>query len=164
MQTITPYLLYEDVAAAIDWLGRAFGFQERLRFADEDGTVTHAELTLGDGAVYLGHPGPDYRSPKQVGTSSHLVHVYVDDVEAHHARAAEAGAPGLGKRRLTVAMPPGLLKAGAAVGRLLPPFGGAPDAIEMLDHGDNVGDAEPANETFGIHPIGLDEQIRRAVS
>jgi PhnB protein len=89
------------VAAAIDWLGRAFGFQERLRFADEDGTVTHAELTLGDGAVYLGHPGPDYRSPKQVGTSSHLVHVYVDDVEAHHALAVAARAPGLGELQET---------------------------------------------------------------
>ena len=70
----------------------------------------------------------------------------------------------LGKRRLTVAMPPGLLKAGAAVGRLLPPFRGAPDAIEMLDHGDNVGDPEPAIETFGVRPIGLDDQIRRAVA
>jgi NADH dehydrogenase len=70
----------------------------------------------------------------------------------------------LGKRRLTVGMPPGLLRAGAALGRVLPPFRGAPDAIEMLDHGDNVGDPEPANETFGIRPIGLDEQIRRAVS
>jgi uncharacterized protein YbjT (DUF2867 family) len=70
----------------------------------------------------------------------------------------------LGKRRLTVAMPPGLLRAGAAVGRLLPPFRGAPDAIEMLDHGDNVGDPQPAIETFGVRPIGLDDQIRRAVA
>ena len=70
----------------------------------------------------------------------------------------------LGKRRLTVAMPPGLLRAGAAVGRLLPPFRGASDAIEMLDHGDNVGDPEPAIETFGVRPIGLDDQIRRAVA
>jgi uncharacterized protein YbjT (DUF2867 family) len=70
----------------------------------------------------------------------------------------------LGKRRLTVAMPPGLLKATAAVGQLLPPFRGARDAIAMLDYGDNVGDPEPANETFDIRPIGLDEQIRRAVS
>ncbi len=92
VQTITPYLLYEDVAAAIDWLGRAFGFEERLRFADENGTVTHAELAFGDGALYLGHPGPDYRSPKRVGTSSHLVHVYVDDVDAHFEGAREAGA------------------------------------------------------------------------
>jgi uncharacterized protein YbjT (DUF2867 family) len=70
----------------------------------------------------------------------------------------------LGKRRLTLAMPPGLLKAAAAVGQLLPPFRGARDAIAMLDYGDNVGDPEPANETFDIRPIGLDEQIRRAVS
>ena len=92
MQTITPYLLYEDAAAAIDWLGRAFGFEERLRFTDDDGVVTHAELALGDGSLYLGHPGPDYRSPKQVGTSSHLVHVYVEDVDAHCARARASGA------------------------------------------------------------------------
>ncbi len=92
MQTITPYLLYEDAAAAIDWLGRAFGFEERLRFTDDDGVVTHAELALGDGSLYLGHPGPGYRSPKRIGTSSHLVHVYVGDVDAHCARARGAGA------------------------------------------------------------------------
>jgi PhnB protein len=97
MQTVTPYLLYEDVAAAIDWLSRAFGFEERLHFADDDGTVTHAEVALGDGVVYLGHPGAEYRSPKRVGTSSHLVHVYVKDVDAHHARAVEAGVPVLGE-------------------------------------------------------------------
>ena len=92
MQTITPYLLYEDAAAAIEWLGRAFGFEERLRLTDDEGKVTHAELALGEGTLYLGHPGPDYRSPKRVGASSHLVHVYVDDVDAHYARAVEAGA------------------------------------------------------------------------
>ena len=92
MQTITPYLLYEDAAAAIDWLSRAFGFEERLRLTDEAGVVTHAELALGDGALYLGHPGPDYRSPKRLGTSAHLVHVYVDDVDAHYERAKATGA------------------------------------------------------------------------
>lgn len=97
MQTVTPYLLYQDVAAAIEWLGRAFGFEERLRFADESGVVTHAELTLGDGEVFLGHPGPEFKSPKELGAFTHLVHVYVEDVDAHHARAVEAGAPILGE-------------------------------------------------------------------
>ncbi|HEU4449081.1 MAG TPA: NAD(P)H-binding protein [Gaiellaceae bacterium] len=68
----------------------------------------------------------------------------------------------LGKRRLAFVVPPALLKAGAAVGAVLPPFRGAPDAIAMLDEGDNVVDVQPAIETFGITPIGLDEQIRRA--
>lgn len=70
----------------------------------------------------------------------------------------------LGKRRLAVGIPTGLLKAGAAVGQLLPPVRGARSAVEMLDYGDNVGDVEPANRTFGVQPIGVDEQIRRAVA
>ena len=89
MQTVTPYVLYRDVAAAIEWLGRTFGFEEKLRFTDEDGTVTHAELTLGDGEVFLGHPGPDYRSPQELGAYTHLVHVYVADVDAHYGQAVK---------------------------------------------------------------------------
>lgn len=92
MQTITPYLLYEDVAAAVDWLAAAFGCEERLRFTGEDGIVTHAEVTISDGEIMLGHPGPDYRSPKQSGHFSHFTFVVVDDVEAHFARAKEGGA------------------------------------------------------------------------
>jgi PhnB protein len=97
VQTVTPYVLYQDVAAAIDWLDRAFGFEERLRYTDESGTVTHAELSIGDGEVFLGHPGPDYRNPKELGAFTDLVHVYVEDVDAHHSRAVEAGAPILTK-------------------------------------------------------------------
>jgi PhnB protein len=89
---IVPYLLYEDVPGALDWLTRAFGFTERLRFAGSDGVVSHAEITLGDGLVMLGFPGPDYRNPKQLGNATQLVHVYVDDVEAHFARAKGEGA------------------------------------------------------------------------
>jgi PhnB protein len=89
---ITPYLLYEDVAGALDWLGRAFGFQERMRFADKGGTVTHAEMTFADGVIMLGFPGPDYRSPKRLGEDTQLVHVYVDDVDEHFAQAKGLGA------------------------------------------------------------------------
>ena len=31
MPRITPYLLYEDVAGALDWLTKAFCFRERMR-------------------------------------------------------------------------------------------------------------------------------------
>ncbi len=70
----------------------------------------------------------------------------------------------LGKRRLTFQMPPGLLKAGAAIGQVLPPFHGARAAVEMLDFGDNVGDIGPVTEAYGVQPIGVKEQIRRAIS
>ena len=70
----------------------------------------------------------------------------------------------LGKRRLAFQMPPGLLKAGATVGQILPPFRGARSAVEMLDLGDNVGDIRPMTEAYDVRPIGVKEQIRRAVS
>lgn len=92
MSRATPYLLYEDVGAALDWLSRAFGFRECLRFQGEDGAVTHAEMELDGGEVMLGWPGPDYRNPRRLGQTTQLVHVYVEDVDAHFERAREAGA------------------------------------------------------------------------
>jgi uncharacterized glyoxalase superfamily protein PhnB len=91
-QTITPYLLYEDVAAALAWLNRAFGFEETLRFTDPGGNVSHAEAWLGDSAVYLGDPGGEYRNPKRLGEATVGVYVLVDDVDAHYEGANAAGA------------------------------------------------------------------------
>jgi uncharacterized glyoxalase superfamily protein PhnB len=92
-QTVTPYLLYEDVAGALDWLSEAFGFRETVRFQGEAGYVNHAELDVGDGSsIYLGDPGDDYRNPKRLGASTCSVYVYVPDVDTHHTRASEAGA------------------------------------------------------------------------
>ncbi len=89
---ITPYLLYEDLGPAIDWLITAFGFRERMRMPGPDGNVGHAELELEDGVVMLGHPGPDYRSPHRHGHVCVMVYVYVEDVEQHYATAKGAGA------------------------------------------------------------------------
>jgi len=60
---VTPYLLYEDPAVALDWLARAFRFRERFRNTTEDGWIDHAEMEIGDGLLMLASPGPDYRSP-----------------------------------------------------------------------------------------------------
>jgi len=71
----------------------------------------------------------------------------------------------MGKRRPTFRMPVGVARAGAAVVAKLPtklPL--SPDALTMLEFADNVADPQPASETFGIQPIGLNEQIRRAVA
>jgi uncharacterized glyoxalase superfamily protein PhnB len=92
MLTITPYLFYEDIAAAVKWLSDAFGFRESLRYVEPDGTVTHAEVEFGGDTVMLGHFGPGYRNPKHTGHVSGFVYVMVDDVEAHYQRAKAAGA------------------------------------------------------------------------
>ena len=89
-QTITPYLLYEDGEAAIDFLTRAFGFSLVNRMTGAGGGL-HAELALGDGRVYLGQPPSGFRGPAEVGRTSQ-VYVMVDDVDSHHERAEAAGA------------------------------------------------------------------------
>jgi len=99
-------LSYEDVGAAIEWLGDAFGFRESgARFADDEGRVTHAELSLDGATVFLGWPGPEYRGPKRLAEESERVarllqtpwvfdgvQVEVSDVNTHFERARAAGA------------------------------------------------------------------------
>jgi PhnB protein len=93
MQTITPYLLYEDVDAALSFLARAFGFKEVLRYTGEAGYVNHAEMQIGDGGkIYMGDPGEQYRNPKGLGQETVGIYVLVDDVDAHFERAKAAGA------------------------------------------------------------------------
>ena len=92
MGRIAPYLLYEDGAAAIEFLQNAFGFEEVMRMTDDEGRVNHAELRLGADSLMLGWPGEDYQSPRKANHRSALVHVYVDDVDAHFERARAAGA------------------------------------------------------------------------
>jgi PhnB protein len=89
---ITPYLLYEDVAGALDFLSDAFGFSERIRFPGPEGNITHAEMEMGDGVIMMGDPGPEYRNPKRMGGATQQVHVYVDDVDKHFEQAQQAGA------------------------------------------------------------------------
>jgi uncharacterized glyoxalase superfamily protein PhnB len=118
-QRIVPFLGYEDAAAAIEWLERAFGFTEdRDARYEEDGTITHAELDVGGATIYLSTPR-DYASPRRLRETSDLARraydnpwvidghfVEVDDLDAHYDRARSAGAtilrepedPGIGQR------------------------------------------------------------------
>jgi PhnB protein len=95
MPRITAYLYYEDLRGSVDWLVKAFGFQERKDHAVTmpDGTLGHTEIQLGkDGVVMMGHPGPDYQNPRRQKNSVSQLYVYVDDVEAHSAHAKASGA------------------------------------------------------------------------
>ena len=81
---IFPGLRYRDERAAMDWLARAFGFERHALFTDDDGAVVHAEMRLGPGIVMLG-AAPEC-------AEGFNIYVYVEDVDAHHARARAAGA------------------------------------------------------------------------
>jgi uncharacterized glyoxalase superfamily protein PhnB len=94
-------VFYDDAAAAIDWLCRAFGFEVRLKVEGEGGRIEHSELVFGDGLVMIGsaggkssRPNPlPCASPRSVGgVNTQCIGVFVDDADAHCARARAAGA------------------------------------------------------------------------
>lgn len=94
---ISTALYYENGSAAIDWLGRAFGFELRLKVEGDGGRVEHSELVFGGGVIMVSEPKADKlpraRVPRQAGgVNTQNMMVYVDDVEAHCRRAREAGA------------------------------------------------------------------------
>ena len=112
---VSPYLLYEDAAAAVEYLERTFGFELRRSEIGGAGRA-HNELLLGDdGLVMLGQAGKGFSSPRTLGAfPPSMIHVYVDDVEALHMRSTDAGADvtdlelsPAGDRRFTATDPEG---------------------------------------------------------
>jgi len=103
---VVPMLAYRDAPEALNWLAKAFGFRERSRMEEPDGTIGHAELVLDDGGVVVLASGPPgYEGPKRHRTGCAAakawskvpwvingVCVHVDDVDAHFERAKGAGA------------------------------------------------------------------------
>ena len=90
---VVPYLLYEDAGAAMDWLIRVFGFAERVRDRQSDGTVRHGELVLDNGGlIMLGSPGPGFQGPARLGEVTQLQCITITDLAAHRERAQAAGA------------------------------------------------------------------------
>jgi uncharacterized glyoxalase superfamily protein PhnB len=90
-------LAYQDPVRAIDWLVAAFGFSVRIKVPDDAGGIRHSELTFGEAVVMVAgeraHGPSPARSPKSLqGASTQGLFVYVDDIEAHYARALAAGA------------------------------------------------------------------------
>lgn len=92
MPRILPHLVYDDVGAAIEFLMEAFGFTERTEahHEDADGTVTRTQMHVVDSVITIGLPSVHADSPA-TGVSN-MLYVYVADVDAHHERAAAAGA------------------------------------------------------------------------
>ena len=80
--------------AALDWLSAAFGFETSFATPGPDGTIVHAETSLGAGTIMLGSApdggGPDISADWRRASQS--IYVAVDDADAHYERARAAGA------------------------------------------------------------------------
>jgi PhnB protein len=91
--TLTPALIVDGAAAALDFYERAFGAQVTLRLTMGD-LVAHSEVRIGDSMVYVNDPLPDFGLVAHDGEprwSTSLL-IYCEDPDAVHARALDAGA------------------------------------------------------------------------
>jgi uncharacterized glyoxalase superfamily protein PhnB len=102
---VIPMLSYENCAAALEWLARAFGFRELARLPERNGKIGHAEMDTGHGVIMLASGPAGYQSPATRCREYEAIRncltvpwvvdgvlVYVDGVDAHHERAHNAGA------------------------------------------------------------------------
>ena len=87
-------LVYQDAPAALEFLCRAFGFEQRFRFDMPDGTIGHAELALhGDRVMLASVWRAGGLAPASELPALHCqIYCEVDDVDAHFARARREGA------------------------------------------------------------------------
>jgi PhnB protein len=95
--TITPYIVVQGGAAAIEFYKKAFGAEEIYRMDMPDGRLGHAELQIGDSRLMLSDEMPEMpdavaRTPKTLGGTTFGFNVYLEDVDSRFERAVAAGA------------------------------------------------------------------------
>lgn len=90
VQSVWSALSYRDADAAIEWLDRAFGFEQHEVHRGPDGSIVHAELRAGDDVVMLGSDRDDGPFGRHAGQA--WTYVAIEDPDAHHEQAVAAGA------------------------------------------------------------------------
>jgi len=90
--TVTPQLIFDNTAQAIDWYKRALGARELSRSEGPDGKVMHAEIQIGDSRLMLNDEMGGGKSAKSIGGSPISFWVYVEDCDALFKQAVAAGA------------------------------------------------------------------------
>jgi len=117
MHTLTPHLICDGAAQAIDFYVRAFGAVELMRLPGPDGRLIHAAIRIGDSTLMLMDEFPQYGSlgPNALKGTPVVLHLYVEDVDAMVARAVAAGA--------TLRMAVADMFWGDRYGQVLDPYG-----------------------------------------
>jgi len=90
LPNIFPAFRYQDAPAALAWLAKAFGFKKLMEHPMPDGSIAHAEMSLGPGVIMLGSTRADPNNPWAAVKQG--IYIYVADVDAHYKLAKAAGA------------------------------------------------------------------------
>jgi uncharacterized glyoxalase superfamily protein PhnB len=90
--TVTPHLMLDNTAQAIEWYKRGFGAQEISRHLGPDGKVMHAVIKIGDSFVIMNDVMHGQKGPQAYGGSPASLWLYVDNSDALFSQAVGAGA------------------------------------------------------------------------
>lgn len=93
MHTVTPHLIIDGAARALDFYKVAFGAEELSRLPAPDGKLMHASFRIGDSVLFAVDAMPQWRcfGPQPDKGSAVTIHLYVADCDAAFARAVAAG-------------------------------------------------------------------------
>ena len=92
VHSTTALLVYEDLAAAHEYLIRVFGLTPGELELNDAGQPVHGEVRAGDQLIWLHPQGDGYRSPSALGGVTGMTVVVVDDADAHYRSSVAAGA------------------------------------------------------------------------
>lgn len=95
IRAVTPYLIVDGAAAAIEWYGQAFGAVEVARMTGGAGRIAHAELRIGTASLFVADEHPHYEAivgPAKVGGTPVYLDLETDAVADIFERAVAAGA------------------------------------------------------------------------
>ena len=92
--SVTPYLSIDGAAQALDFYKKAFNAIEKFQMPTPDGKIGHAEIIIGNSTIMMADPCEESPtlSPRELGSSSMALYLYVDDVDTLFAQAIKAGA------------------------------------------------------------------------
>jgi PhnB protein len=107
--SVTPWIISRETAKLLDFMSKAFGAQEMGRVYNEDGTLGHAEVKLGDSIVMA------FDARKEWPATPCFLRLYVPDADVMYQQALAAGATAVTEMTS--------LSFGDRVGRVRDPFG-----------------------------------------
>ncbi len=114
---LIPHIVCDGASEAIEYYKKAFGAEEMMRLAGDNGRIMHASVSINNGVLMLVDENKDYGiiGPKSLGGCSATLHLQVPDVDSSFARAVEAGGKAI--------MPPTDMFWGDRYGMIEDPFG-----------------------------------------
>lgn len=115
--SVSAYLIVEDAAKAIEFYQEAFGAEGGACLNAPDGSIMHAEVTIGNSTVMLSGENPQWRtqSAKTLGGSPVMMHIYCSNTDELFNKAVAAGC--------TVVSPVMDMFWGDRMGKVADPFG-----------------------------------------